>query len=44
MAKNKAGKSGKKLSTKRRVVKDLSASKAQSVKGGTIDQKFYIKY
>jgi hypothetical protein len=33
MAKSKAGK-GKKMSTKRRAVKDLGASKAQSVKGG----------
>lgn len=30
----KAGKRGKKLGAKRRAVKDLSASKAQSVKGG----------
>jgi len=41
MAKSKAGKRGKKLSTKRRVVKDLSVSKAQGgIKGGLAAIKF----
>ena len=46
MAKSKAGKRSKKLSTKRRSVKDLSASKAQGVKGGQItsSEKFAIKF
>ena len=39
----KAGKRGKKLGAKRRAVKDLSASKAQSVKGGLL-KEVYIKY
>jgi hypothetical protein len=39
MAKSKAGKRSKKLSTKRRSVKDLSASKAQGVKGGFAGEK-----
>jgi hypothetical protein len=46
MAKSKAGKRSKKLSTKRRSVKDLSASKAQGVKGGQLggSEKFAIKF
>jgi hypothetical protein len=45
MAKSKAGKRSKKLTTKRRSVKDLSASKAQGVKGGQLSsEKFNIKF
>jgi hypothetical protein len=36
MAKGKAAKRGKKLTAKKRGVKDLSASKASGVRGGAI--------
>jgi len=44
MAKSKAGKKGKKMSAKRRTVKDLSASKAPSVKGGQAANIHAIKF
>jgi hypothetical protein len=44
MAKSKAGKRAKKMSTKRRTVKDLNASKARGVKGGQAANIHAIKF
>jgi hypothetical protein len=44
MAKSKAGKRAKKMSAKRRTVKDLAASKASSVKGGRAANIHAIKF